>query len=205
MPPDPLTVRAELGEDSVAYRRVNAHLGSLWEKLKADPIIALKRQLWADLLKLVYGREVESDRLWFQHTFLVIVAKCIAVAVMRLAEDDPRRLLSGDFFAAAGISGAVESDFFDWVTGDPEGEALVRRIMNYVRRFRLAEVETDVLKTLYELLIDREERHGLGEYYTPDWLAAKMVRRAVDRPLEQRCSTPAAVRGLSCFTRSAIF
>ena len=22
------------------------------------------------------------------------------------------------------------------------------------------------------------ERHGLGEYYTPDWLAAKMVRQA---------------------------
>jgi hypothetical protein len=26
------------------------------------------------------------------------------------------------------------------------------------------------------------ERHGLGEYYTPDWLAAKMVRQAVDEP-----------------------
>ncbi len=79
-----------------------------------------------DLLKLVYGRELESDRLWFQHTFLVIVAKCIAIAVMRLAEDDPRRLLSGDAFAAAGINGAVESDFFDWVAGDPEGDALAR-------------------------------------------------------------------------------
>jgi hypothetical protein len=167
LPPDPLTIRAELGEDSVAYRRVNAQLRLLWEKLKADPVVALKRQLWADLLKLVYGREVESDRLWFQHTFLVIVAKCIAVAVMQLAEGDPNRLLSGDAFAAAGISGAVESDFFDWIVGDLDGEALVRRIMNHVRRFRLAEVETDVLKTLYESLIDRQERHGLGEYYTP--------------------------------------
>jgi hypothetical protein len=199
LPPDPLTIRAELGEDSVAYRRVNAQLGLLWEKLKADPVIALKRQLWADLLKLVYGREVESDRLWFQHTFLVVVAKCIAIAVMRLAEDDPKRLLSGDAFAAAGINGAVESDFFDWVAGDPEGEALVRRIMNHVRRFRLAEVESDVLKTLYESLIDRQERHGLGEYYTPDWLAAKMVRRTVDRPLEQRVLDPGCGSGTFIF------
>ncbi len=83
LPPDPLTIRAELGEELVAYHRVDTQLRSLWAKLRPNPIAALKRQLWADLLKLVYGREVESDRLWFQHTFLVIVAKCIALAVMQ--------------------------------------------------------------------------------------------------------------------------
>jgi len=199
LPPDPLTIRAELGQDSVAFHLVDTRLRDLWEKAKSDPAVMLKRQLWADLLKLVYGREVESDKLWFQHTFLVIVAKCIAVAVLQLHEDDPRRLLSGEAFASQGISGAVESDFFDWVVGRPEGEALLRRIMNHVRRFRLAEVETDVLKILYESLVDREERHGLGEYYTPDWLAAKMVRRAVDRPLEQRVLDPACGSGTFLF------
>ena len=49
----------------------------------------------------------------------------------------------------------------------------------------------DVLKLLYEVLIDRAERHGLGEYYTPDWLAAKMVRLAIDKPLSQRALDPA--------------
>lgn len=199
LPPDPLTIHAELGEDSVAYHRVNAQLRALWDRLNPNPVVALKRQLWADLLKLVYGREVESDRLWFQHTFLVVVAKCIALAVMRLNEEEPGRLLSGEAFTAAGINGAVESDFFDWVVADAEGEALVRRIMNHVRRFRLAEVESDVLKILYESLIDREERHGLGEYYTPDWLAAKMVRRAVDRPLEQRVLDPGCGSGTFLF------
>ncbi len=159
----------------------------------------LKRQLWAQLLKLVYGREVESEGLWFQHTFLVIVAKCIALAVMRMPEDDPKRLLSGEAFTSAGINGAVESDFFDWVVADAEGEALVRRVMNHVRRFRLGEVESDVLKILYESLIDRDERFRLGEYYTPDWLAAKMVRHAVDRPLEQRVLDPACGSGTFLF------
>lgn len=199
LPPDPLTIRAELGEDSVAYRRVDGELRRLWGRLQGNAVAVLKRQLWADLLKLVYGREVESDALWFQHTFLVVVAKCIALAVMGLNEDDPERLLSGEAFAAAGISGAVESDFFDWVVADPGGAALVRRIMNHVRRFRLAEVESDVLKILYESLIDREERHGLGEYYTPDWLAAKMVKRAIDRPLEQRVLDPGCGSGTFLF------
>jgi hypothetical protein len=197
--PDPLTIRAELGHESIAYRRVDRDLRALWSRLSAHPAEALKRQLWADLLQLVYGREVESDALWFQHSYLVIVAKCIALAVMDLREDDPKRLLSGEAFTAAGIGGAVESDFFDWVVADPEGETLVQRIMAHVRRFRLREVESDVLKILYESLIDRDERHGLGEYYTPDWLAAKVVRHAVDRPLEQRVLDPACGSGTFLF------
>ena len=197
--PDPLTIRAELGHESVAYRRVDRDLRALWDDLHRVPAEALKRQLWADLLKLVYGREIEGDALWFQHTYLVIVAKCIALAVMDLPEDSPKRLLSGEAFSAAGIGGAVESDFFDWVVASPAGEALVRRIMAHVRRFRLREVESDVLKVLYESLIDRDERHGLGEYYTPDWLAAKVVRHAVDRPLEQRVLDPACGSGTFLF------
>jgi len=118
---------------------------------------------------------------------------------MDLREDDPRRMLSGEAFTSAGIHGAVESDFFDWVLGDPAGEALVRRIMNHVRRFRLREVESDVLKILYESLIDRDERHGLGEYYTPDWLATKIVRHAVTAPLEQRVLDPACGSGTFLF------
>lgn len=205
LPPDPLTIRAELGQDSVAFRRVDRELRALWDRLCLDPALALKRQLWADLLKLVYGREVQSDALWFQHSYLVIVAKCIALAVMDLTEDDPARMLSGEAFTAAGIGGAVESDFFDWVVADPEGEALVRRIMVHVRRFRLREVESDVLKILYESLIDRDERHGLGEYYTPDWLAAKVVRHAVTAPLEQKVLDPACGSGTFLFHAVRLF
>ncbi|MGH6838016.1 MAG: N-6 DNA methylase [Methylocella sp.] len=205
LPPDPLTIRIELGQDSVAFRRAGAALAGLWGRLGRDAAVALKRQLWAQLLKLVYGREVESDALWFQHTFLVIAAKCIALAVLGLREDDPKHLLSGDAFRAAGIGGAVESDFFDWVVADGEGEELVRRIMNHVRRFRLAEVDSDVLKVLYESLIDRDQRHGLGEYYTPDWLAAKMVRHVIDRPLVEHVLDPACGSGTFLFHAIRVF
>ena len=188
-----------MARTSIAFRRANEQLGALWAKRRNDPAVTLKRQLWAQLLKLVYGREVESDALFFQHTFLVVVAKAIALAVLGLRDDNPRRVLSGAAFEAAGIFGAAESDFFDWVVADAEGEGLVRRILAHVRRFRLDEVESDVLKILYELLIDREERHGLGEYYTPDWLAAKIVRHAIDRPMEQKVLDPACGSGTFLF------
>lgn len=197
--PDALTIRAELGPDSVAFKRVDRELRALWEDVEAIPAEALKRQLWADMLKLVYGREVDDPSLWFRHSYLVIVTKCIALAVLDLREDDPSRMLSGRAFEAAGITGAVESDFFDWMVATPAGCALVGKIMAHVRRFRLREVESDVLKILYEALIDATERHGLGEYYTPDWLAAKVVRHAVDRPLEQRVLDPACGSGTFLF------
>jgi N-6 DNA Methylase len=199
LPADALTIRRELGRDSLAFRRSQAALLSIWDRVKNDRAIMLKRQLWAQHLKLVYGREVETDALWVQHTFLVIVAKCVALALLHSREDDPKRLLSGEAFQAAGISVAVEGDFFDWVVADAQGDALVRRIVAHVGRFRLAEVEIDVLKILYESLIDREERHGLGEYYTPDWLAAKIVRHVIDRPLVEHVLDPACGSGTFLF------
>jgi hypothetical protein len=205
LPPDPQTVRIELGADSVAFRAADKALRALWDKLKIDTAVGLKRQLWAQLLKIVYGRDADSDALWLQHSYLVIVAKCIALAVLEMKEDDPARLLSGEALASAGIAGAVESDFFDWVVADAEGVKLVRRIMAHVRRFRLAEVECDVLKVLYESLIDRTERHGLGEYYTPDWLAAKIVKHAVTAPVEQKVLDPACGSGTFLFHAIRVF
>src|SRR5262249_18783374 len=138
--PEPLTIRAELGQESVAFRRATEGLRALWRSLETDPALALKRQLWASLLKLVYGKDVESEALWLQHTYLVIVAKAIATAVLDVREDDPARMLSGAAIQSANIFGAVESDFFDWPVTGEEGKDLVRRIMSHVRRFRLREV-----------------------------------------------------------------
>jgi hypothetical protein len=199
LPPDPLTVRLELGKESVAYRRAHEKLSGIWLRIKDEPATALKRQLWQQLLSLVYGRSIEADTLWFQHTFLVIVAKAIALAVLGLRDDDPVRLLSGAAFRDANIQGAVESDFFDWPLADPEGHDLIRRIAAHVGRFRLREVESDVLKVLYESLIDPGERHDLGEYYTPDWLAAKVVKHSVKRPLEELVLDPACGSGSFLF------
>jgi len=66
-------------------------------------------------------------------------------------------------------------------------------------RFNWAEVDHDVLKVLYESVIDSDTRHALGEYYTPDWLAERMVSEVVDAPLEQRVLDPACGSGTFLF------
>ncbi|RIA47457.1 N-6 DNA methylase [Dichotomicrobium thermohalophilum] len=197
--PDAETIRLQLGAESVAFKRALADLSDAWEKVADRPTAALKRQLWQQLLRLVYGNDIEDEALWFQHTFLVIVAKAIAAKVLELPTSKPDDLLSGQQFVAHGVNGAVESDFFDWILEAPGGPDLVQRIVRHVARFRLVDVDTDVLKVLYESLIDRAQRHGLGEYYTPDWLAKKVVRHTVSDPLNQRVLDPACGSGTFLF------
>jgi len=123
----------------------------------------------------------------------------MAARVLGVAVTDSSTLLSGRGFSEAGIGGIVESDFFDWLLDSQTGIDLVWRIYLQARRFKLEDVKTDVLKGLYESLIDTEQRHFLGEYYTPDWLAESITSEAVDRPLEQRVLDPACGSGTFVF------
>lgn len=195
LPPDPEVVRRELGRESIAYDRARAGLAEAWQEVVAHPDAALKRQLWAQLLQRVYGSDVDQDELFFQHTYLTVVAKTMATRVLGIELPGPRELLEGRPFHDAGISGAVESDFFDWVLTASGGGELVGRIAAQVARFQLSDVKADVLKTLYESLIDPRQRHDLGEYYTPDWLAERMCVRAIPDPLHQRVLDPACGSG----------
>jgi SAM-dependent methyltransferase len=52
---------------------------------------------------------------------------------------------------------------------------------------------------LYESLVDPDERHDLGEYYTPDWLAGRVVAQSMDAPLTQRVLDPACGSGTFLF------
>ena len=50
-----------------------------------------------------------------------------------------------------------------------------RTLARRLARFAWGKVEHDVMKVLYESVIEAQERHRLGEYYTPDWLAEQIV------------------------------
>ncbi len=197
--PEPRAVAQAFGRASLTFGRARLELDRLWAALAADPEVRLKRDLWDGLLREAYGAPVGEDALFLQHTYLAIVVKAIAARVLDLPVDDAQRLLSGEALREADILGAVEADFFDWPLRHPDGAALVRQVAAGAARFRLRDVETDVLKILYENLVDPEQRHDLGEYYTPDWLAARVVAEAVDDPLAQRVLDPACGSGTFLF------
>ncbi|MBV8055084.1 MAG: N-6 DNA methylase [Deltaproteobacteria bacterium] len=197
--PDPEIVRKELGRESLVYEIARSRIAGLWDVVREQEDVRLKRQLWADRLSLVYGTSVDDDNLFFQHTYLTTVAKAMATSVLGVRLPDAPDLLSGRPFEDAGIEGVVESDFFDWVLQAPGSSDLIREIAGQIATLRLGDIEHDVLKGLYESLIDPEQRHDLGEYYTPDWLADWMCERVIDKPLEMRVLDPACGSGTFLF------
>jgi methylase of polypeptide subunit release factors len=68
-------------------------------------------------------------------------------------------------------------------------------LLKQVSRYDLSLLTEDVLKELYQELVDVETRHDLGEYYTPDWLADKIVQDTLRSNPEQSVLDPACGSG----------
>ena len=176
----------------------------LYQAHRDLPAVQLKRELWAKLLTTALGTAFsDDDRLFIEHTLLVTTAKIIAHAVVGIDPADPSVspavLARGGLFAQAQITGVVDHDFFDWVVEVAGGRQWVRTLARRLARFAWGQVEHDVMKVLYESVISTSERHRLGEYYTPDWLAEEIVSQVVTEPLTQRVLDPGCGSGTFLF------
>jgi SAM-dependent methyltransferase len=202
--PEPVEIRRRLGADSPGFRLDVAELTHMYALCRNNSEIALKRQLWSRLLQSTLGTNfTDDDELFVAHTYLVLVAELVAHAVVNIDLTSPTLdvadLLGGGEFDRSGIGGVVEADFFDWPVDHEWGTGFVRGLARRISRFDWHSVEHDVLKTLYESVIDDATRHRLGEYYTPDWLADHVVSEVVDDPLAQRVLDPSCGSGTFLF------
>lgn len=202
--PVPTEVERRLGADSPGSRLDLAELADIYEQCRNEPEVKMKRELWARLLAAAFGTHFQdTDSLFIEHTYLVLTAEVIAHAVMGFqlvgGGVDVRDLVTGAEFRSRDIHGVVEADFFDWPVHTDQGVSFVEGLTRRLVRFEWSHVEHDVLKVLYESVIDADTRRQLGEYYTPDWLAERMVREVIDNPLEQRVLDPACGSGTFLF------
>jgi methylase of polypeptide subunit release factors len=89
----------------------------------------------------------------------------------------------GGIFKQIGITNFLEGDFFAWyldIWNDSiysALQALISQLANYslVTLDVDPEETRDLLKKLYQNIMPRQLRHNLGEYYTPDWLAERLL------------------------------
>lgn len=195
---------ARLGSESPSHKLAHVALRELHDSSSQMVEVRLKRDLWSKLLRTAFGSAFDDDvNLFINHTLLVLTAEAIAHAVigwdLRSSLLTPRALASGTLFAESQVYGVVESDFFDWVLEVPGGPELVTTLTHRVAQFDWSRVDHDVLKILYESVIAADVRRGLGEYYTPDWLAERMVSEVVTHPLTQTVLDPSCGSGTFVF------
>lgn len=203
--PTPERIERRLGATSPSHHADHASLQALYESNRGLPTVALKRQLWGKLLRTAFGAGFEDqERLFLDHTLLVLTAEAIAHAVVGFPLSgpgaiEPKDLADGKHFVNSQIHGVVESDFFDWVLEVEGGEQFVRSLAARIAKFNWNRVEHDVLKHLYESVISTETRMALGEYYTPDWLADRVVVKEYSDPLNTKVLDASAGSGTFIF------
>ena len=203
--PTPAEIVRRLGANSPAHLVDVAAFRDLYQANAGNTEVSLKRELWAKLLRTAFGSAFEDDEtLFINHTLLVLTAEIIAHAALGFDVSakggiSAKQLSLGTEFSNAQIVGVVQADFFDWLLDVDGGEELIANVARRIAQFNWDHVEHDVLKLLYESVIDTRDRKALGEYYTPDWLAQAIVDANVDEPLVQRVADVACGSGTFLF------
>lgn len=181
-------INEDFGLASHAFQSARYALEELWGEVGAKPAFAVVHETWNRYLAVVYGSAIGNPDLFLRHTYLATLAKMMAF--MRLkgdktppTNDQLRDLIAGDYFKKLNLHNFLEEDFFSWPARPealPTALAVTRRLLSLLASYDLGQLSEDVLKGLYQELVDPQERHELGEFYTPDWLAHKLVRQMLD-------------------------
>jgi methylase of polypeptide subunit release factors len=193
----------EFGIRSHTFHVAGQRLLREWQNLKNLPEYKVIYETWEKYLRLVYGSSVGDEELFMRHTYLASLAKLMAC--LRVSRPTPQphealleSVLRGEFFKGQGIENFLEEDFFSW-PARPEAHAtgilVARQLMNLLYKYDFSNLSEDVLKSLYEELVDPKTRHDLGEYYTPDWLAVRMIRRLLEEHPRASVLDPACGSG----------
>lgn len=172
----------------------------------ASPVQVAFEQ-WQRFLELAYGKFDDRQGVYLVHTYLSVFAKLLAYAVLRPAarpsDDELRCVLSGEAFNALDVANFVEGDFFYWVSDPAVFEHIAPalwELYNQISEYDFTDVEEDILKGVYQELIDIDTRHALGEYYTPDWLCERIVAdlhlERGARVLDPACGSGSFLRAL---------
>lgn len=175
-------IKKRFGLESPTYKIVARKLEKLFEKatLSHKPSL-IKYESWARYLEVVYGERPKDKQLFFVHTYLSTLVKLIVhikISGERKTFDDIRTILFGRTFENFGIKNFIEEDFFSWILAPPilqRTREIFEDILQQIRVYDFDKIDEDILKELYQELVDPTTRHDLGEFYTPDWLAECII------------------------------
>jgi len=170
--------------------------------------VQVSYEQWSKFLSIAYGSFDARDNIFLIHTYLSVFSKMLAYSVVSnddyIDDTELKGILDGTMFHRYNIHNFVDNDFFHWVISERSFSNLkkvFRLIAQEISNFEFENVDEDVLKGVYQELIDIDTRHSLGEYYTPDWLCERIVKefkfKKNDKILDPAC-------GSGSFLRAAI-
>jgi type I restriction-modification system DNA methylase subunit len=172
---DDLNMR--FGPGSPIYEDVVGELAILFKAIK-DPV---KFELWSKNMQLVYGSSPPEEAFVSQTYLMVLVRLLLAEHLTKGSSLSVRDALDGRLFDSQGIN-IVEDDFFSWVLNPlfwSQVKPLLETLTDAFDSYDLEAVDEDIFKEIYQEIVKRGDRHRIGEYYTPEWLAELTLNEAV--------------------------
>jgi len=219
--------RLDFGSWSPLYRDGMSALKRAWALAGSGSEANLAYETWQRYLTVTYGSLVESasttsdpetgaqvselEGLFLRHTYLVCISRLLIWAMLSRGKSSgtlqqaARGIFSGEYFKSKRLANLVEDDFFHWVRSPKVEKTLMatwERILSHITDYDLSRINEDVLKGIYQELIDPKDRHDLGEYYTPDWLCERIVQEMLPKHGVRPTLDPSC--GSGSFLRAAI-
>jgi len=199
-------IKKRFGLTSPTFAVIKQELMNLFEQVRDDRPVKVKYENWARYLEIVYGDKVNEINLFITHTYLSTLVKFLVF--LKLARKEDKKfaeippILFGDSFSQFGILNFMEEDFFTWtmfIAIRKKSSKLFRKLLQDLQVYDLDQIDEDILKELYQGLVHPVVRKQLGEFYTPDWLAEKMIRETLGNNPALKIMDPACGSGTFLF------
>lgn len=199
-------IKRRFGLDSPTFASIHRKLAELFEKALIDKRTEIKYQSWNRYLEIVYGNKPDERKLFFKHTYLSTFVKLLVH--IKISGGKPGKfeevipILYGDTFTRSGIKNFMEEDFFLWILAPnikKQSSTLFQNLLQEIYVYDLEKIDEDVLKELYQELVDPAVRKLLGEFYTPDWLAQSMVNEILEKEPTKSVMDPSCGSGTFLF------
>jgi len=197
--PKSVDITTRFGSGSAVFRQSLRRLLEMYAKVKNESSVKVKIDEWNSLLSRVYGEPLGDTELFLRHTYLTVFSRLLVANALfpgvKRTSASYKGILTGTFFAKNNLPNLVEPDFFSWAIDtsvESDFVGLLSKLDAYLSPFKLDAIGEDLLKEIYQDLVDPQSRHSLGEYYTPDWIAdltLKTLGYKAGRILDPACGS----------------
>ncbi|RPH32279.1 MAG: SAM-dependent DNA methyltransferase [Bacteroidales bacterium] len=200
-------IEEAFGYQSPVFIESFRELNTWFNDAKKFGEVQVSYEQWRKFLSIAYGSFDASENNFLIHTYLSVFSKMLAYAVISnddyIDDEELHKILDGSIFHNYNINNFVDNDFFHWVKSSHTFKNLrkaFRLIAQEISTFDFTDVDEDILKGVYQELIDLDTRHSLGEYYTPDWLCQRIVNefefKSTDKILDPSCGSGSFLRAI---------
>lgn len=198
----------DFGSKGPVFLEMIQGLRQIWKEAAKYPYVKVPFDQWDKYLTIVYGSKVGDEELFLRHTYLATLAKLLVYGyfsegALPTSEQEITRVLNGNAFKEWQVHNFLEEDFFAWIVRGKTKRAglnFARKLTKYIARYNLDSIDQDMLREVYQELVDPETRKGLGEFYTPEWLTELLLTPLVRKNPNGSMLDPACGSGTFLFT-----